>query len=114
MITMIHPTHSAVTRAEVVVRAFNSITAEQVGIIAGIAEISGRVWNVQAIDDYDGYRSILIEALIKGDEQKAFFVAGTVQQLELFQVQNDVMALIGTFSDMQTLQARLTGLVYPQ
>ena len=114
MITMAHTTHSAVTRDEVIVRAFNSITSEQASIIAGIAQINGWVWDIQAIDDYDGYRSILIEAIIKGDEQKAFFVAGTVQRLELFEIQNDVMALIGTFSDMQALEAQLARLVCPQ
>lgn len=114
MITMTHPTHSTVTRDEVVVRAFNSITSQQAGIIAGIAQSSGRDWEVQVVDDYDGYRLIVIEATIMGDERKGFCIAGTAQRLELFETYDDRLALIGTFPDIGALGARLTGLVGPQ
>ena len=111
MITMTHPTHSAVTRDQAVVRALNSITSKQAGTIAGIARTSRQNWDVQVVDDYDGYRSILIETTIPGDKQKAFFIAGTAQRLELFETGDDRMALIGTFTDVEALGVQLIGLV---
>lgn len=111
MITMTHPTHSAVTRDQAIVRALNSITSMQAGIITGIAQTSGQDWDVQAVDDYDGYRFILLETTIDSDKQKAFFIAGTAQRLELFETHDNRMALIGTFTDVAGLGVQLTGLV---
>ncbi len=114
MTTMTHLTRSAVTRDEVVVRAFNSITSEQADAVAAIVHASEQEWTVQACDDYDGYRFVLIETARHGDEQKSFFVAGTVQRLELFEDKEESLALVGTFSDIHTLGARLIGLICPQ
>lgn len=114
MITMTHPIQSAVTRDQAIVRAVNSINLEQAGIIAGIAQTSGQDWDLQVVDDYDGYRAILIETTVYGDEQKGFYIAGTAQRLELFETHDDCVALVGTFTDIEALSARLTGLVGPQ
>ena len=114
MITMTNPTHTAVARDEVVVRAFNSITLKQADAVAAIVRASKQEWNVDAGDDYDGYRFVLIETVGHGDEQKSFFVAGTAQRLELFEGKGESLVLIGAFSDMQTLGARLTELICPQ
>lgn len=111
MITMTHPTHSAVACDQAIVRALNSITLVQAGIITAIARTSGQDWDVQAVDDYDGYRSILMETAIDGGKQKAFFIAGTAQRLELFETIDDCMALIGIFTDIATLKTQLTRLV---
>ena len=112
--TTTHTTYRAATHDQAVIRALNSITSKQADTIACIARASGQEWDVQAVDDYDGYRFVLIEDGRHGDEQKSFFVAGTAQCLELFKGEDDSLALIGTFSDMKALEACLAGLLGPQ
>ena len=99
------------THDAALVRALNSITSNQVDAIIGIARASGQEWDVQAADDYDGYRFVLIETAGHGDEQKSFFVAGTAQRLELFETKDESPALIETFSTMAGLKSQLTRLV---
>lgn len=91
--------------------ALTSITSQQMDTVADIARASGQEWDVQAVDDYDGYRFILLETVGQGDEQKSFFVAGTAQRLELFESKDESLALIGAFSDMKTLKTCLSGLL---
>lgn len=102
---------AASNQDQIVVRALSSITAEQADTIALIVHASGQAWDVQTVDDYDGYQSILIEPTIRSDEQKALYISGTAQRLELFEAQDDDLALIGTFAGTETLGARLTGLL---
>ena len=109
-----HPTYDASIHDQAPVRALSSVTLKQFDAVAEIARASGQDWHVQAGDDCDGYRFILIETANHGDEQKSFFIAGTAQRLELFESKDENLLLIGTFSDMQALEARLTSLIGPQ
>ncbi len=114
---MSNPTYSAhdfLTHDLALVPALTSITSQQLDTVADIARASGQEWDVQAGDDYDGYRFILLETVGHGDEQKSFFVAGTAQRHELFESKDESLALIGTFSDMRALEACLAGLLGPQ
>lgn len=114
---MINKTHLAddlLTHDLALVSALNSITSQQVDAVTDIARTSEQNWDIQAGDDYDGYRFILLETVGHGDEQKNFFVAGTAQRLELFEGKEESLALIGTFTDMEALEARLAGLLGPQ
>lgn len=112
--TSTHTTYRAATHDQATVRALNGITSKQADTIASIARASGQEWDVQTVDDYDGYRFILLETVGHGDEQKSFFVAGTAQRLELFASKDESLALIGTFTDIKALEACLAGLVQPQ
>ena len=111
MINTFQLPQAAFNQDHIVVRALSSITSEQADTIAQIVHASGQFWDVQAVDDYDGYQSILIEPAIRRDEQKALFISGTAQRLELFEAQNDDLALIGTFAGTEMLGARLAGLL---
>ena len=102
---------AAFNQDHVVVRALSSITSEQADTIAQIVHASGQSWDVHTVDDYDGYQSILIEPAIRSNEQKALFISGTAQRLELFEAQDDDLALIGTFAGTEMLGARLAGLL---
>ena len=105
---------AACNQDHIVVRALSSITAEQADTIALIVHASGQAWDVLAVDDYDGYCSILIEPTIHSDEQKNFFISGTVQRLELFEAQDDDLALLDTFAGTEMLGARLSRLLDPR
>ena len=111
MINTFQLPHAASNQDHIVVRALSSITSEQADTIAQIVHASGQSWDVQAIDDYDGYQSILIEPALRSDEQKALFISGTAKRLELFEAQDDDLAPIGTFTDTEMLEARLVGLL---
>lgn len=114
MISKTRPAHNVLTDEQALVPALTSITSRQVDAVAEIARASGQDWDVQAVDDYDGYRFILLETAGHGDEQESFFVAGTAQRLELFESNDDSLALIDTFTDIKTLETRLSGLLGPR
>ena len=111
MISQTYPAYDVFTHEQALVPALNGITSKQADTVAAIARASGQEWDVQAADDYDGYRFVLIETAGHGDEQKSFFVAGTAQRLELFESKDERLALIGAFSDMKTLEACLSRLL---
>jgi hypothetical protein len=111
MINTVQLPHAASNQDHIVVRALSSITSEQADTIAQIVHASRHPWDIQAVDDYDGYQSILIEPATRSDEQKALFISGTAQRLELFEAQDDDLALIGTFADAEMLGARLARLL---
>lgn len=113
MITSTQLSHAACNQDHIVVRALSSITVEQADAIALVVHTSAQDWDVQTVDDYDGYRSILIELTIRSDEQKALFISGTAKRLELFKAQDDDLTLIGTFAGTQVLGARLIQLLGP-
>ena len=52
------------------IRALSSITSQQADTIAQAVQASGRAWDVQTIDDYDGYLSILIEPSVSDRNRK--------------------------------------------
>ena len=114
MISKTYLSDNTLTHEQALVPALNGITSKQTETVAAIARASEQDWNVQAGNDYDGYRFILIETAGHGDEQKSFFVAGTAQRLELFKSKDETLALIGTFTDMKTLGICLSGLLGPQ
>ncbi len=114
MISKTYPAYDVLTYEQALVPALNGITSRQADTVAAIARASEQDWEVQAGNDYDGYRFILIETAGHGDEQKSFFVAGTAQRLELFESKDETLALIGTFTDIKTLGTCLTVLLGPQ
>ena len=111
MISKTYPAYGALTHEQALVPAFTSITSQQMDTVADVARASGQEWDVQAVDDYDGYRFILLETVRHGDEQKSFFVAGTAQCLELFENKDERLTLIGSFTDMETLKTCLSRLL---
>lgn len=94
-----------------VIRALSSITYEQADTIARVVEAVGPGWEVQATDDYDGYRSILIAPNASDDRKNSFFVAGTAERLELFEAYDDDMASLGCFDDTEALSERLIDII---
>ena len=111
MINTIQMPRAAYDQNLVVIRALSSITSEQAGTIAQVVRASAQLWDIQAVDDYDGYLSILIEPFVSGDEQKPLFISGTAQNLELFEAQDDDLTLINAFYGMESLVAQLNGLL---
>ncbi len=87
---------------------------QQAGTITQAVRACGDVWDVQAIDDYDGYLSILIEPTVRSDEQKAFFISGTAQRLELFEAHDDNLIPVADFSDVERLSIQLLDLIDQQ
>ena len=76
MINTFQLPHAASNQDHIVVRALSSITSEQADTIAQIVHASsGPSWDIQTVDDYDGYQSILIEPAIRSDGKRALTAA---------------------------------------
>ena len=114
MMTASQPPRDAANQVLVTIRALSSITSQQAGIIEQAVQASGLAWTVQTTDDYDGYLSILVEPLVHDDKQKSFFIAGTAEHLELFEVQDDNSVALASFSDVEAILARLLDLIAQQ
>ncbi len=69
---------------------------------------------MQTTDDYDGYLSILIAPSVSDDKQKAFFISGTAQSLELFEAHDDNLISVAVFDHAERLSAQLLGLIGQQ
>ncbi len=102
------PSYRHANQDPVTIRALSSITSEQADAISAAVHANG-AWTVQTFDDYDGYLSILIEPSTIGHET-TFFISGKTHCIELVRTQEDRMASIGTYADVEELQARLTDL----
>ncbi len=111
MMTTTQPSRDIANQDATIIRALSSITSQQVETIAQAVQAGGRAWDVQTTDDYDGYRSILVEPSVQGDEQKAFFIAGTAKRLELFEAHDDSLVPVATFNDADRLSAQLLALI---
>ena len=104
----------AINQDSATIRALSSITSQQADTIAQAVQASGRARDVQTIDDYDGYLSILIAPSVSDDEQKTFFISGAAQHLELSEVDGDNMMFVAIFNDVEELTARLLDLIGQQ
>ena len=111
MINTTQTLHDAIDQGQLVIRALSSITSEQASAIAAVVRASSKLWDVHAVDDYDGYLSLLIESAIIGDDQKAIFISGTMRRIEMARIQDDHLQSIGTFTDAEALGAQLTELL---
>ncbi len=111
MMTTTQPYRNAAIHDSVTIRALSSITSQQAKAITQAVLAYGDAWDVQTIDDYDGYLSILIEPTVRSDEQKAFFISGTAQRLELFETQDDNLVPVADFSDVEDLSVKLRDLI---
>jgi len=96
------------------IRALSSITSEQAEIIVQTVHATGPGWDVQTADDYDGYLSILTAPDISADKPTSFFLAGTAQRLELFEVYDDNMTQLSSFNGVEDFSAALLDLIARQ
>ena len=112
--TASQPPRNADNQNSVTIRALSSITSEQVKTITQAVQASGRAWDVQTIDDYDGYLSILVQPSARENEKKTFFISGTAQHFELFEAYDDNMMSVATFNDVGELSTRLLDLIGQQ
>lgn len=101
---------NTVTQDEVIIRALSSITPQQAETLVRALQAASPAWDVQTIDDYNGYMSVLIEPRTLGD-MPAYFVGGTKQHLELLKAHNDDLIPIAVFSDIGELSAELMGFI---
>ncbi len=98
----------------VTIRALSSLTSSDVDMLSCAVNRLTTGWMVQTCDDYDGYLSILIEPTVHDDKQKAFFISGTAQHLELFEVHDDNLIPVADFSDVEGLSVQLLDLIARQ
>ena len=111
MIVNTTPSQDTVNQGSIIIRALSSITLEQADTITQAVRASGQSWNIETFDDYDGYLSILLEPSLDDDRVPAFFIGGTAQHLELFEVHGDDILAIASFSQAVQLSARLSSLI---
>ena len=114
MMTTSQPPRDTANLDPATIRALSSITSQQAETIARAVRAAEPAWEVQFIDDYDGYLSILIAPSVSDDEQKSFFISGSAQRLELFEAIDDSMSLVESFSDVEDLSAQLLSIMAQQ
>ncbi len=113
MMTISQPSRD-IANQNATIRALSSITSRQAETIAQAVQTCGTAWDVQVNDDYDGYLSILVEPTDHGNEQKAFFIAGTTHRLELLEAHEDRLIEIANFSDAEAISTKLLELIVQQ
>jgi hypothetical protein len=114
MMTKNQPPRTAIDQDRAIVRALSSITPQQADTIVQAMRGVEPTWEVQTFDDYDGYRSLLIEPTFQGDKQNAFFITGTAKRLELCEAHGDDLTPLADFSNVDDLSARLFNLISQQ
>ena len=114
MMFVTQPSQDTISQDLAIIRALSSITSQQADTIVQAVQASGRAWNVQTSDDYDGYLSILIEPSVSDSKQKFFFISGAASHLELFEAYDDDMMSLAKFNDVEELSARLLDLISQQ
>jgi hypothetical protein len=84
----------------VVVRALSSLTNHHARQIAEAVQAAAPDWAIDPLDDYDGYLSVLVSMPDETEGQPSYLISGTVQQIELSEVQGDTMRKVGRFENL--------------
>lgn len=111
MMTKVQTSRDTTHQDSATIRALSSITSQQAQTITQAVHARPQAWDVQPIDDYDGYLSILIEPSVRDDKQKSFFISGIAQRLELFETHEDSLLSVASFSHVDGLLARMVDLI---
>ncbi len=90
------------------VRAFLSLRASDVEIVAHAVDGFGGSWSVQTCDDYDGYLFILVEpSAQRAGQLPSYMISGKTGQIELAAVDGDDCQTLGRFGDIYGITAEL-------
>ena len=93
------------------IRALRSLTLQHADMVTRIVDSVGGGWSVTAIDDYDGYLSIIVEPENAAYGLPSYLISGTVAHIELAQVQGDSMRAIDAFDSITKLVSKLPQLL---
>ena len=95
-------------QTNVTIRAFRSLTQDQIDQIVHGLTAGGSVWAIDRHLDYDGYHSILVTHERTG---ATFLVSGFSDRIELAELQDDVLRQLGCFSHPDEVIAKLLGMM---
>jgi len=94
-----------------VIRALSSLTHEHANQIAEAVAAGAPEWEVDRLDDYNGYLAVLVSLADDMDAQPSYLISGTVQRVELSEVRGDTLRELGPFDSLeQAIDALLVAL----
>ena len=94
--------------------ALTNLTHEHANQIAEAVQAGPPDWEVDVLDDYNGYLSVLVSMQHELEAQPSYLIAGTVQQIELSEVQGDILRELGPFDTLQQASDALLVLLSPK
>ena len=96
----------------VVIPALSSLTHEDADQIAKAVQAGAPDWEVDRVDDYDGYLSVLVSLRNEPDGEPSYLVSRNVQQqIDLSEVQGDMLRELGPFDTLQQATDALIALL---
>ena len=84
-----------------VIRALSSLTHDHANQIAEAVEAGAPDWEVDRLDDYNGYLAVLVSLTDDMDAQPSHLISGTVQRVELSEVHGDTLRELGPFDSLE-------------
>jgi hypothetical protein len=90
-----------------VIRALSSLTHDHARQIAEAVQAHAPEWDVDCLDDYNGYLALLVSFRDDMDARPSYLISGTLQHIELAEVQGDISIDIGQFSTVEDVVERL-------
>lgn len=92
----------------VVIRALSSLTQEHARQIAEAVQGVDPDWELDLLDDYDGYLSVLVSRQDEAEGQPCYLISGSIQQIQLSEIESDAMRQLGVFDTIDQAIALLT------
>jgi hypothetical protein len=79
------------------IRALSSLTRDHARQIAEAVQADAPAWEVDCLDDYNGYLAVLVSFKHDMDARPTYLISGTLHGIELAEVQDDISVDIGQF-----------------
>jgi hypothetical protein len=110
---MMHPdqAYRVLEQGPVAIRALRSLRSDDTETVIHAIAAAGKGWSVQVCDDYDGYRSILVEPKDESAAHPAYLISGTVNWIELAEIRNDELSTVGAFDNVTSAAKALASLL---
>jgi hypothetical protein len=106
---MINPPYTqSQTLGPAVIRPLTSLTHEHANQIATAVQAGAPEWEVDRLDDYDGYLGVLVSLKDDIDAQPSYLISGTVERVEVAKLRDDRLREVGEFD---TVQQAIEGLI---
>jgi hypothetical protein len=84
-----------------VIRALSSLTHDNADKIAQAVEAGAPDWEVDRVDDPDGYVAVFVSLKDDMDAQPTYWLSGTVQRVEVSEVHGDTLRELGPFDSLE-------------
>jgi hypothetical protein len=94
-----------------VIRALRSLTHDHANQIEDAVQASAPEWDVDRIDDYNGYLAVLVSRKDDIDTEPSYLISGTVDRVELAKIRADTLREVGPFKTVEQAIEALVALL---